>query len=330
MIRFVKKRAPVQLTLVLVATLTLAAAPATAASAERRRARGAESTDQLAARFQADAEALSADAMEGRGLDTAGITLAADWIEAYLRRMEASIPPSATSYRQSLRRQDRRHPRRGQRARRASPRTPGRRWAFSSSGTFSGDLLFVGYGIEASEVGYQELDGLDLQGKVVLMLRYEPQEKDEGSPFRGKKPSRWSAMRYKVLQARERGAAAVVFVTGPLQDEGEDRLPVLKNDGPKSPAGLPVIQVNTSTAQKWLDAADLDLEEFQHAIDRDLTPRSQSHSRRAHRGQPWPSTRTTPRPRTSPACCAAAAHWPTSTSSSARTTTIWATAARAP
>ena len=30
------------------------------------------------------------------------------------------------------------------------------------------------------------------------MLRYEPQERDEKSPFDGRRPSRWSAMRYKV------------------------------------------------------------------------------------------------------------------------------------
>ena len=63
---------------------------------------------------------------------------------------------------------------------------------------------------------------------------------------------------------------AVVFVTGPLQDEGEDRLPALKNDGPESAAGLPVIQVRTSVAARWLAPAGIDLEAFQKAVDRDL------------------------------------------------------------
>ena len=112
----------------------------------------------------------------------------------------------------------------------------------SSSGAFAGELAFVGYGIEAPPVGYRELEGIDLHGKVALVLRYEPQERDEGSPFDGRRPSRWSSMRYKILQARERGAAAVVFVTGPLQDD-DDRLPALRNDGPESPAGIPVLQV---------------------------------------------------------------------------------------
>lgn len=101
------------------------------------------------------------------------------------------------------------------------------------------------------------------------MLRYEPQERNDASVFDGRKPSRWSAMRYKAMKARELGASAVIFVTGPLQDEGTDKLPALTNDGPESPAGLPVIQVKTSVVQKWLDLA-----QFQKDVDTDLRPRS--------------------------------------------------------
>src|SRR5205809_3556144 len=76
-------------------------------------------------------------------------------------------------------------------------------------------------------------------------------------------------MRYKVLQARERGAVAVIFATGPLQDDGKDKVPPLANDGPESPAGIPVLQVKTSVAGKWIDLAA-----FQNDVDRDLQPRS--------------------------------------------------------
>jgi hypothetical protein len=120
---------------------------------------------------------------------------------------------------------------------------------FSSPGAFSGEIAFLGYGIDAPPLAFSEFDGADVRGKVALMLRYEPQEKYGSSRFDGKKPSRWSALRYKVLRARELGAAAIVFVTGPLQDEGKDRISVLRNDGPESPAGIPVIQVKTSVAQ---------------------------------------------------------------------------------
>ena len=59
-------------------------------------------------------------------------------------------------------------------------------------------------------------------------------------------------LRGVVVESHHRGAVAVVFATGPLQDEGKDRVPPLANDGPESPAGIPVLQVKTSLAQKWV------------------------------------------------------------------------------
>ncbi|HXF59172.1 MAG TPA: M28 family peptidase, partial [Candidatus Saccharimonadales bacterium] len=210
--------------------------------------------------------------MEGRGLNTQGIHRAADWIERRLRT-RGFEPAFGKSYRQPFDIKTGVVPIAGNRLEGVADSS----WVplgFSNSGSFSGEVAFLGYGIEAAPLHYQELQGVDLKGKIALMLRYEPQEKDSASVFDGKKPSRWSALRYKVLQARERGAAAVVFVTGPLQDEGKDKIPPLVNDGPESPAGIPVLQIKTSVAQAWLAKAGIDLRTFQDEVDRDLRPRS--------------------------------------------------------
>ncbi len=217
-----------------------------------------------------DVAFLAADAQEGRGLGTEGLARAADYLEKRMRAIGLQ-PAFGKSYRQkfpvktgvSL------GPNNSLSGVATDLWTP---LGFSSSGAFSGEIVFAGYGIEAPPLNYRELEGVDLKGKVVLMLRYEPQEKDEKSVFDGRKPSRWSAMRYKVLQARERGAVAVIFANGPLQADEKDRVPVLKNDGPESPAGIPVLQVKTAVAQKWAG----DLLEFQKAVDADLKPRSRA------------------------------------------------------
>ncbi|HEX7077737.1 MAG TPA: M28 family peptidase [Candidatus Eisenbacteria bacterium] len=216
--------------------------------------------------------ALAADSMEGRGIGTVGIAKASTWIENRLRAMKLQ-PAFGKSYRQTfpIKVGVTMEPGNGIAGVDSADWVP---LGFSSSGSFDAPLAFVGYGIDAPSLGYREFDGIDLKGKVALMLRYEPQEKDDDSPFDGKRPSRWSALRYKVLQARERGAVAVLFATGPIQDEAMDKVPALKNDGPESPAGLPVAQVKTSVAQRWLKAAGIDLATFQKDVDRDLTPRS--------------------------------------------------------
>ena len=245
-----------------------AAAPPAVSAEPKLDARG----EALAAEWKRGVYALAADSMEGRGLGTKGILKAADWIERELRA-RGYKPAFGGSYRQSFDVKTGVSLVGGNRLEGVadSAWTP---LGFSSSGAFSGEMAFVGYGIDAPAIGYEEFAGTDLKGKVALILRYEPQEKDDASPFDGKKPSRWSALRYKVLQARQRGAVAVVFVTGPLQDEGRDKIPALKNDGPESAAGLPVIQVKTSVAARWLDKAGVDLRKFQEQVDHDLTPRS--------------------------------------------------------
>lgn len=210
---------------------------------------------------------LSSDEMEGRGLNTEGLRKAADYLEKELRAAKLE-PAFAGSYRQKLDVKTGVSLGGNNRIEGLSKDdwTP---LGFSSPGSFSGPIAFVGYGIDAPPMNYREFEGVDLKGKVALMLRYEPQERDEKSVFDGRKPSRWSALRYRAMKARELGAVAIVFVTGPLQDEGKDKLPPLTNDGPESPAGLPVIQVKTSVAQKWVD-----LDAFQKAVDEDLKPRS--------------------------------------------------------
>jgi len=233
-----------------------------------------KTVEQLTEDFRRDVGVLASDSMEGRGLGTKGIDKAASFLEKRLRNIGLR-PAFGSSYRQPFTIKTGVAMSGTNELKGVTPDD----WVplgFSSSGTFDGELAFVGYGIEAPTLGYQELDGIDLRGKVALMLRYEPQERDDDSPFDGRRPSRWSALRHRVHQAKERGAAAVVFVTGPLQDEPKDKIPALRNDGPQSAAGIPVLQVKTSTANKWLAAAGIDLAEFQTAVDRDLRPRSRA------------------------------------------------------
>src|SRR3954451_15691518 len=215
-----------------------------------------------------DVAFLAAPDTEGGGIGTQGIHKAADYIEGRLKGIGLQ-PAFGKSYRQPF-------PIKTGVALGGGNKLQGVAegdWTplgFSSAGAFAGPIAFVGYGIDAAPIGYKDFDGIDLKGKVALMLRSEPQEKDDASKFDGRKPSRWSAMRYKVLQARERGAVAVIFTTGPLQDEGKDKVPPLVNDGPESPAGIPVLQVKTSVAEKWVG----DLTSWQKQVDADLKPRS--------------------------------------------------------
>lgn len=254
-------------------SVLVALAIVTAAACDR-----APSDRRLESRFRDGVATLADDAMEGRGLGTEGIERAAEFIEGELRELGLE-PAFEGGYRQPF--EVRTGVVAGPRSRLANvARDDWTPLAMSSPGTFEGELVFAGYGISAPAIGFDELEGLDLDGKVVLMLRYEPQEKDDGSPFAGRRPSRWSSLRYRVHVARERGAVAVVFARGPAQSEGRDPLPDLSESSAESPAGLPVLEVRGSVAARWLGEAGIDVAAFQRDVDRDLSPRSEPLGRR--------------------------------------------------
>jgi hypothetical protein len=89
--------------------------------------------------------------------------------------------------------------------------------AVGGSGKLDTELVFVGYGITAKDLDYDEYAGLDVKGKVVVMIRKEPQQKDPKSKFDGEKPSRHAPFMQKISNANGHGAAAVIFVNDGLE-----------------------------------------------------------------------------------------------------------------
>ena len=145
--------------------------------------------------------------------------------------------------------------------------------SFSAAADKSAGVAFVGYGITAAEYNYDDYAGIDVTGKVVLVLRHEPQEEDEQSVFRGRQITRHAGLVNKAINARNHGAAAMVLVNDPV-NHGNDRLiPFGRIDGP-SDLGIPVLQVKQSVAENWLQSANRDLDDLQKAIDRDLSNQS--------------------------------------------------------
>ncbi|HLJ11267.1 MAG TPA: M28 family peptidase, partial [Planctomycetaceae bacterium] len=94
--------------------------------------------------------------------------------------------------------------------------------SFGSSGSFFGELAFCGYGIEAPKENFDEYAGLDLTGKVAIIMRRVPQQANPYGKFtpRGSM-SPHAELRTKVDLAYEKGAAAVLFVNDPYSGRNE-------------------------------------------------------------------------------------------------------------
>jgi hypothetical protein len=149
-------------------------------------------------------------------------------------------------------------------------------FSFSSSGTVSAPVVFVGYGITANEYNYDDYAGLDVKDKIVLLVRHEPQEADEKSVFQGKDLTQHSTFAIKAVNAKMHGARGVILVNDayPHHTPQEDQLtPFGQATGPTD-AGVLFVQVKEATAEAWLKTEGRDLHEILDGIDKDLKPRS--------------------------------------------------------
>ena len=73
------------------------------------------------------------------------------------------------------------------------------------------DIVYVGYGIEAPEYQWNDYKGVDVRGKVLLMLVNEPDSND-AKFFKGRALTYYGRWTYKYEEAARKGAVGVILV----------------------------------------------------------------------------------------------------------------------
>ncbi len=128
--------------------------------------------------------------------------------------------------------------------------------SFGGSGDFSGDLVFAGYGIDAPKAGYNDFDGIDVKGKVVVIVRKVPRQGETFGPFSKRKRAymQHAPFRSKMLNAANAGAKAVLFVNDPyfIRKNAEAREKMLsKAMKPVADAAVELDQTDPDDSEKW-------------------------------------------------------------------------------
>ena len=148
-------------------------------------------------------------------------------------------------------------------------------FSFSEAGAFQAPVVFAGYGITAPEFHYDDYKGIDAQGKIVLVLRHEPQENDEKSVFAGKQLTTHAEIVNKAINAKNHGAVGMILANDVGNHPGEPdsliRFGALI--GPEE-MKLAALQVKGAVADEWLKPSGQTLEALRQAIDKDLSNHS--------------------------------------------------------
>jgi Tol biopolymer transport system component len=140
--------------------------------------------------------------------------------------------------------------------------------SFTANGAAGGEVVFAGYGLSVPGQGGQGYDsyaGLDVSNKVVMVLRYVP---EEVSPNRRQELNRYAGLRYKAMIAREKGARALLVVTGP-NSPNSGALAPLSFDSSLSGSEIVAASINLEAAQAILAASGQDLKTVQSALDKE-------------------------------------------------------------
>ena len=100
-----------------------------------------------------------------------------------------------------------------------------RPFGFSDDGEHEAPVVWAGYGIVAEDADWDDYAGLDVEGKIVLVLRYTPFRDDEEHWFNVEEHNH-ANFTTKAQQAQDRGALGMLLVTGPAHSDAADDLRV--------------------------------------------------------------------------------------------------------
>ena len=140
----------------------------------------------------------------------------------------------------------------------------------SADGAVEGEVVFVGYGIAAPALHYDDYAGIDVRGKIVVALGGEPGHADPPSPFARAYGSGYGQRAHKARAAHDHGALALLYV--PRPEAALDTLPPLR--GGLGAGDLPSAAITRATVESLLGAGGQQLAELKARIDTTLAPAS--------------------------------------------------------
>lgn len=217
---------------------------------------------------------LASDALEGRGIGSPGLDQAADLIaksfghaglkpilpggsyfQTFDYRVSTSIDP-ATSLAVN-----------GEMVELDKGFRP---FSLSAESSFDAPLVFAGYGIDRPESGYNDYSDLDVKGKAVLILRYEPRDAEGNSRLsKSKTLSESATFSAKSATAAAKGAAVLIVV------DPASKGPLAFRWGTSDGTSLPMLSISPAVAEQWLEhGSEIDLKALQTAIDKNGKPMS--------------------------------------------------------
>lgn len=114
---------------------------------------------------------------------------------------------------------------------------------FSGSGKVDAPIVFAGYGMTAPEFGVDDYAGVDVKGKLAMIIKGAPDFRD------GEDWLTYNTHTFRTQNAYDHGAVGVLYVTRPIANPNGNRI-----------AGFPLVQISRDVADEILKPHELNVE----------------------------------------------------------------------
>ena len=146
----------------------------------------------------------------------------------------------------------------------------------SANGKASGELVFAGYGIHSSKLGYSDFTDkngkeIDVKGKIIIIMRNTPTTMNTQND----KFAQFEELQSKVSALKEKKPAGIILISGPVGDmssSNTDPLIQLTTSSFTYNSGIPIIHIKRSIIEKLLKERGYDLSKIQNGINESLKP----------------------------------------------------------
>ncbi len=234
----------------------------------------AQTATAVQSRTRTHVETLASDKFEGRLTGSPGEKLAGDYIISELKRIGAKPLPGMTDFRipftftagskdggttVTVTRD-------AGGAQTFSGATTVQALSFSDNAEATGRVVFAGYGLvvpEAQNFGYDSYAGLEVKDKIVVVLRYFPEDADQKTRAI---LARYADLRYKAQAARQRGAKGMLVITGPRSPNAGAVVP-MSFDTAIAGSGIVAASVGSDAFAPIMAASGKSLDEVQKEFD---------------------------------------------------------------
>jgi aminopeptidase YwaD len=132
---------------------------------------------------------------------------------------------------------------------------------FSGNADVNAGLVFAGFGISATDLEYDDYAGINVKDKIVIVFRNTPEPMVPHSEF-----DKYSPLRKKASVARDKGAAAIIFINPYDENKASDDLVEFNFDRGGSITGFSVVSIKRNIIEQIFTDEGINLKDVYNNI----------------------------------------------------------------